>query len=855
MVRQEPPKSLASPGPPAVSADEQSEALQCWLRTGFVLYRSCVGLDRFLAELSRDYHRMVLQQASSVRPDEQLACTCQVALYDPASSCDTCKRVADAIQSSGGPPDQRPALTWSNSDPTLWLDLRLGAWEVAKLYAGSMGPPFLARSTSPREADVGTKLTILRGLAKVTHALDPAVVAAVGEAHQRWLGKASREMSKAESSEVQQAMQGLIEAVHGVHEASQQYLIEALQATETISGSADLLRSYGPAVVEAVLTEPIKRIRVQRLEASGAAEAETAGLLERLTSASAGLGSVASAVVERVDRVLADRQQAAAKGSGGGGDKRPTSHLIGAEDDEDDEEEDSEAIAQLEKKFHGGVRPELQSTLASIRAAIEQRNSKEVLRLGLPLLLKAKDLLPVELHCTHEYLSWAYSAEKRMPQARAAIDKALQVPGIYCPLALRLKWRNLEIIEDANESAEESRALMMESLETLDLIKEEDELPSDRSRRVAISVNLCFLHFQQLRQLSREEESEETVTTMREICRESIERLTGTVEAFKQGQVRKEQQPFLWVSAQRLLGLFLTEASVKEPESGGGYLDRAIECYHEVIQTVIYHRFVRGLVNQETQQLATYRLELARIHLQRRRGEEDEQAALALFDACFETAQEAGEIINTLRYRAEFLNERGDKNNDEGDLRAAINDYQQVRPRLHSGPVAPPWLGADWALCACVWDAGAGGAAEPPRAAGEAPGGDRALPAGHGAHLHGHREHEDAAARAEQGGRRGGERVGRRRCGPGEGHQPPARRARRVPQAGRGHTGRRHDGAAAGRPLPAPHEGPQKEEPGEGHRVVHQGQPDDAGGHQGQLGLQGPGRDAGASRRQPVQDV
>lgn len=116
----------------------------------------------------------------------------------------------------------------------------------------------------------------------------------------------------------------------------------------------------------------------------------------------------------------------------------------------------------------------------------------------------------------------------------------------------------------------------------------------------------------------------------------------------EQGKPSVVEQPFLYVSVQRSLGMFLADPAMELifPD----HVDRAIQCYEAVIHTVAYYRFVQGRIAQETEQLANYRMELAKLHLQRAdETQKDETHALDLFEAAFETASGPGEIINICR--------------------------------------------------------------------------------------------------------------------------------------------------------------------------------------------------------------
>jgi hypothetical protein len=209
------------------------------------------------------------------------------------------------------------------------------------------------------------------------------------------------------------------------------------------------------------------------------------------------------------------------------------------EEEEDGEEYGARVMADLEARFHTGIREEVKVKLDGVRQALDGKDHKEALRLGMTMLLQGKDLQPGELHVLHEYLSWAYRGQDRLPQALASINKAIAMGGEdgYCALALRIKWRLLERMEEDSEDPAHQQACMNEALETIELIKDEDRSPSDQSRWAALNVNLSFHQLRALRRVAQTatapSESGE-LPKRSKLCLDGVKRLNRLTAAFQQ---------------------------------------------------------------------------------------------------------------------------------------------------------------------------------------------------------------------------------------------------------------------------------------------------------------------------------
>jgi hypothetical protein len=225
MVSKAGPSEAADPEATIDPSDEESafsartrelSAFNEWLKAGLALHRlgACMGVNEALLIAAKDQHIQLLNKARESQKTD-LECTCKLATYDPAASCETCKTIARVLTDEHGAAPETPPLAWVNSNSRLWLHPEAGPLEISKLYAGTSGPSFVPRSIANiQDMSVRAKLSILASAPYLRSEAERKVVAATLAGLDKWAEDTTLSMSEDDVEQGQMLIQGVLIALY-----------------------------------------------------------------------------------------------------------------------------------------------------------------------------------------------------------------------------------------------------------------------------------------------------------------------------------------------------------------------------------------------------------------------------------------------------------------------------------------------------------------------------------------------------------------------------------------------------------------------------------------------------------------
>lgn len=226
MVSKAGPSEAADPEATIDPSDEDSalftrrrelSAFNEWLKAGLALHRlgACMGVNEALFIATQDQHVKLLNKAKESQKTD-LECTCKLATYDPAASCETCRTIAQVLTDEHGTAPETPPLAWVNSNSRLWLHPEAGPLEISKLYAGTSAPSFVPRSIANiQDLSVRAKLSIFASAPYLRSDAERKVVAATLACLDAWAEDPTLSMSEDDAEQRRLLIQGVLTAMHG----------------------------------------------------------------------------------------------------------------------------------------------------------------------------------------------------------------------------------------------------------------------------------------------------------------------------------------------------------------------------------------------------------------------------------------------------------------------------------------------------------------------------------------------------------------------------------------------------------------------------------------------------------------